>query len=113
MAAATLDASAADLVDVDKQTNDDRLWTNFLVYGAFTLIAIVIQLPMLLYGSGIVTAIALPFGIVAPAIAFGLGWLVAGGIAPPGSSRNPGLGVGICLLALLPIVVLIGSFVLS
>ncbi len=62
MAAATLDASTADLVDVDKQTTDDRLWTNFLVYGGFTLVAIVIQLPILLYGRGIVTAIALPFG---------------------------------------------------
>ncbi len=51
--------------------------------------------------------------ILAPAIAFGLGWLVAGAIAPKGSTRNPGLGVGICLLALLPVLVLIGMFVLG
>jgi hypothetical protein len=110
MAAATLDASEADLVDVDKQTSGDRLWTNFLVYGGFTLVAIVIQLPILLYGGGVATAVALPFGVVAPIIAFGLGWLVAGAVAPKGSSRNPGMGAGISLLALLPVIVLIGTF---
>jgi hypothetical protein len=110
MAAATLDASEAELVDVNKQTSGDRLWTNFLVYGGFTLVAILIQLPILLYGGGVATAVALPFGVVAPIIAFGLGWLVAGAVAPKGSSRNPGMGVGISLLALLPVVVLIGMF---
>jgi len=110
MAAATLDASEADLVDVDKQTSGDRLWTNFLVYGGFTLVAIVIQLPILLYGGGVATAVALPLGVVAPIIAFGLGWLVAGAVAPKGSSRNPGMGAGISLLALLPVIVLIGTF---
>jgi hypothetical protein len=112
MAAATLDASEADLVDVDKQTSGDRLWTNFFVYGGFTLVAIVIQLPILLYGGGVATAVALPFGVVAPLIAFGLGWLVAGAAAPKGSSRNPGMGAGISLLALLPVIVLIATFFL-
>jgi hypothetical protein len=110
MAAATLDASEADLHDVDQQTSGDRLWTNFLVYGGFTLVAIVIQLPILLYGGGVATAVAVPFGVVAPLIAFGLGWLVAGAVAPKGSSRNAGMGAGISLLALLPVIVLIGTF---
>ena len=113
MAAATLDASEADLADVDKQTSDDRLWTNFMIYGGFTLLAILIQLPIRLYGGGLAIAIGLPFGVISPAIAFGLGWLVAGAAAPKGSSRNPLMGAAVCLVALLPVVVLIGRLVLG
>ena len=113
MAAATLDASEADLVDVDKQATDDRLWTNFMIYGGFTLLAILIQLPIRLYGGGAAIAIGLPFGVISPAIAFGVGWLVAGAAAPRGGSRNPLMGAAICLLALVPVLVLIGRLILN
>jgi hypothetical protein len=113
LTAATLDRSEAELVDVDKQTSGDRLWTNFLVYGAFALLAILVQLPILLAGGERTAVVTLPFGVMVPAVAFWVSWLVIGVIAPKGSSRNPLLGAGISLLALLPVIVVIGSFFLG
>ncbi len=110
LTAATLDRSEAELVDVDKQTSGGRLWTNFLVYGAFALLAILVQLPILLVGGETSALITLPLGVMVPAVAFWVSWLVIGVISPKGSSRNPLLGAGISLLALLPVLVLIASF---
>jgi hypothetical protein len=109
MTAATLDRSEAELVDVDKQTSGDRLWTNFFVYGAFALLAVLVQLPILLIGSGTTALITLPFGVLVTALAFAVSWLVVGVISPKGSSRSPLLGAGISLLGLLPVLVLIVS----
>ena len=76
---------------------------NLLVYVPFALVVFVIQLALYLTtadDSALPTAAAL-CGLVMPATAFGLGWVVTGLVFPPGPSgkaeRTPLIGALVCL----------------
>jgi hypothetical protein len=107
--AATLDMSEAELADVPREGPLGRLWTNIVVYGAYAILAALVQLPLLLMadgGDGVVV-LAVAGGLVLPVVAFGLGWLTVGALSSRDTPRNPLLGGVISLLALLPLVVLL------
>jgi hypothetical protein len=106
MAAVSLDGSEAALAGDD---DSPRVGLNLAVYGAFALLAALIQIPMLLVmdNGGRGAVLAIPCAVVLPILSFGLAWVTIGALAPKKSPRTPLLGGVISLLALVPLVVIL------
>ncbi|GAB3856105.1 hypothetical protein GCM10029963_51900 [Micromonospora andamanensis] len=88
---------------------------NLLVYGPLgLLVPILLIVVFLLAGTGAVTALAVLVGLPAPAVAFGLGWLLVGRCFPAGPGervdRTPRFGALACLV---PAVVVNAGIVLA
>ena len=93
-----------------------RLWLNVLVYLAFALLAGLVQLPLLLTAvrsNPSIGMLAIPCGLALPLMAFWLAWLTIGAVSREPAGRTPLLGAVVSLVALLPLLVLAGVFVVG
>jgi hypothetical protein len=112
---ATLDASDAGLAESDAAAAPARLRLNVVTYGAFAILAALVQLPLLflMNGGSRVGVLAVPCAIVLPVLSFGLAWLTIGALPPKDAPRTPLLGGVISLLALVPLVVLLAKLAMT
>jgi hypothetical protein len=119
-ARAGMDAADAELTAVDapagwpgRMASRPPAARNLVVYGAFTLVVLALQVVLFVVASEeSLPALAPVCGLVLPLLAFALGWLAIGILfpTPPGSTvdRTPLVGAVVCIVA--PVLLACASF---
>ena len=118
-ARSTLDSADADLTTVDGRGGHGRLadrpaaLRNLVVYGAFALIVLALQIILFLVTSERSLPLLAPVcGLVLPLLAFVLGWLTVGLVYSPDGTgpvdRTPLVGALVCLVA--PVLITCAGF---
>jgi hypothetical protein len=92
-----------------------QIGRNICVYGAFALLAALVEVPLLLglANDQPLGVVALPAGLVLPTVAFGLGWLTIGALFRDPAGRTPVLGAAVSLIALVPALAFLGWLLLG